>query len=99
MLNMSVLQGATNSLRNGSSSCLCRPALEAGPEWEAALEHNELALLQRHVLSCLSDSDSLEGSGTGFDGSLQVMLAWVQANAQNLPPELLSICEGASSCP
>jgi hypothetical protein len=79
---------------NGST-CLCQPALEAGSECEAALERNELALLQRHIHSCLTQSESLDG--TGPDGTTAIMVAWMRANAHSLRPELLTLCNGARS--
>lgn len=94
---MSVLQSGLDSGDNGSA-CLCEPGgLVDGPEWEAALERNELALLQHHILEHLSGPRDMQDSGTGLEGNEAILQHWIRANKQHLRPELLSPCSGASS--
>ncbi|BDA42682.1 probable protein AGENET DOMAIN (AGD)-CONTAINING P1 at N-terminal half [Coccomyxa sp. Obi] len=89
-----------NGLENGDngSSCLCQPGrLADGPQWEAALERNELALLQHHILERLSGPCDMQDSGIGPEGNEAILQAWIKANRQHLRPELLSLRTAASA--
>ncbi|CAL8467664.1 g7202 [Coccomyxa elongata] len=96
LLQTSSLQSGLDSGDNGSA-CLCQPGgLVDGPEWEAALERNELALLQHHILERLSGPRDMQDSGTGPEGNEAILQEWMRANKQHLRPELLSLCSAAS---
>ena len=83
---------------SNSTSCLCQPGgLADGPEWEAALERNELALLQHHILQCLSGPRDMQDSAPGPAGNEAILQAWIKANRQHLRPELLNLGTSASS--
>lgn len=90
-------QSNMDTAGNREGSFLCQPLVEAGPEWQAALERNELALLQRHILGYLSQPDCVAGGACWPIDELSktIMLAWARANTQQLCPELQSLPSGA----
>lgn len=79
---------------------LCSPIVQReDPEWAAAIERNELALLQLHICRALSVSRQTDSglSAGNADLSRAVMRAWVKQHAEQLCGEMAEFLSGEGS--
>ncbi len=84
-------ESAKAAAAEGGTPPDAQPAMSAAELAEAAVQHSELVLLQRHVLETLTDQEN-PGSQVPDDTAV-AMLTWLRWNEGQLHPDLDSLTE------